>query len=196
LSTWPRLRCVERGFAGSALRLLAVLLLAAPASASAAVEITFLSKEFGTSFPHAYVALEGVLDRSGERIDANYGFTAIHVSPAVLMGSVKGEVMSVDPGYMSKSDRHFTITLSDDDYDRVMAIVERWRTMKQPSYNLNRQNCVFFVAQVAASLGMKADTPNALMKKPRSYLEMLARANQPWLAAREAQLLRGTSAGR
>jgi hypothetical protein len=196
LSTWPRLRCVERGFAGSALRLLAVLLLAAPASASAAVEITFLSKEFGTSFPHAYVALEGVLDRSGERIDANYGFTAIHVSPAVLMGSVKGEVMSVDPGYMSKSDRHFTITLSDDDYDRVMAIVERWRTLKQPSYNLNRQNCVFFVAQVAASLGMKADTPNALMKKPRSYLEMLVRANQPWLAARGAQLLRGTSAGR
>jgi hypothetical protein len=178
------------------LQLLGMWLLVAAAPASAAVEITFLSKEFGASFPHAYVALEGTLDRTGERIDANYGFTATHVSPAVLLGSVKGEVMSVDPEYMSNSDRHFTITLSDDDYDRVMATVERWRTLEQPSYHLNRQNCVFFVAHVAAALGMKADTPKALMKKPRSYLEMLTRENQPWLAERGARLMRGTAASR
>lgn len=172
----------------------ALLLLVVPFPASAAVEITFLSKEFGTSFPHAYVALVGTLDRTGERIAANYGFTATRVSPAVLMGSVKGEVMSVDPDYISKSDRHFSITMSDAEYDRVMATVERWRSLKQPSYNLNRQNCVFFVAHVAAALGMKADTPSALMKKPRSYLEMLTRANQPWLAARGARLFRGVVA--
>lgn len=176
--------------------LLGILLLAAAAPASAAVEITFLSKEFGASFPHAYVALDGTLDRTGERISANYGFTATHVSPAILMGSVKGEIMSVDPDYMSKSDRHFSISLDDQDYDVVMAVVERWRTMKQPSYNLNRQNCVFFVADVAAALGMQADTPKALMKKPRSYLEMLARANHPWLAARGARLLREERAAR
>ncbi len=178
------------------LQLLGMWLLVAAAPASAAVEITFLSKEFGASFPHAYVALEGTLDRTGERINANYGFTATHVSPAVLLGSVKGEVMSVDPEYMSNSDRHFTITLSDDDYDRVMATVERWRTLEQPSYHLNRQNCVFFVAHVAAALGMKADTPKALMKKPRSYLEMLTRENQPWLAERGARLMRGAAASR
>lgn len=161
-----------------------------PAQAPAAVEISFLSKEFGSSFPHAYVVLEGNLDRGGERIRANYGFTAVNVSPAVLMGSVKGEVMSVDAAYMRSSDRHFTITLSDAEYDRVMVTVERWRTLQQPSYNLNRQNCVFFVAHVAAALGMKADTPASLMKKPRSYLEMLGRANSAWLEARGARLLR------
>lgn len=180
----------------AALQSLGIWLLLAAAPASAAVEITFLSKEFGASFPHAYVALEGTLDRTGERIEANYGFTATHVSPAVLLGSVQGEVMSVDPDYMSKSDRHFSMTLSDEEYDRVMATVERWRTLKQPSYNLNRQNCVFFVAHVAAALGMKAETPRPLMKKPRSYLEMLTRANQPWLADRGARLMRGAAASR
>lgn len=175
---------------------LTILLIIAPAPAIAAVEITFLSKEFGSSFPHAYVALEGTLDRSGERISANYGFTATHVSPAILLGSVKGEVMSVDADYMRKSDRHFTIRLSDEEYDRVMGTVERWRSLKQPSYSLNRQNCVYFVAHVAAALGMKADTPGALMKKPRSYLEMIARANQPWLAARESGASQGISAAR
>ena len=176
--------------------LLAFLLALAPAPAAAAVEITFLSKEFGTSFPHAYVALEGSLDRSGERISANYGFTATQISPAILLGSVKGEVMSVDADYMRRSYPHFTITLSDEDYERVMATVERWRSLEQPSYNLNRQNCVYFVAHVAAALGMKADTPKALMKKPRSYLEMLTRANRPWLAARDSASTRAKAAAR
>jgi hypothetical protein len=170
--------------------LLLAILAMVPANALAAVDITFYSKEFGSNFPHAFVALKGHLDRSGEQIDANYGFTATHVSPAILMGSVQGEIMSVDPPYMSKSDAHFTIRLSDAEYDQVMATVERWRAMKQPSYNLNRQNCVFFVAHVAAALGMQAETPKALMKKPRSYLEMLGRANQTWLAGRGSRLLR------
>lgn len=171
-------------------RLLSLLVLLLPAPAAAAVDIIFYSKEFGSSFPHAYVALNGTLDRSGERIDSNYGFTAKHVSPAVLMGSVQGEIMSVDAKYQSESDAHFSIRLSDEEYDRVMATVERWRTLKQPSYNLNRQNCVFFVAHVAAALGMTADRPPALMKKPRSYLEMVGRANRAWLAARGSRLLR------
>lgn len=172
-------------------RLLLLLLLGSmPGAALAAVDITFYSKEFGSSFPHAFVAVKGTLDRSGERIETNYGFTATHVSPAVLMGSVQGEIMSVDAKYQAGSDPHFTIRLSDAEFDRVMARVEHWRTLKQPSYNLNRQNCVFFVADIAAALGMTAETPKALMKKPRSYLEMLGRANQTWLAARGAQLLR------
>ncbi len=167
-----------------------VAILMSPAPARAAVEITFLSKEFGSSFPHAYVALHGRPDRGGPDVNDNYGFTATHVSPAILMGSVNGEIISVDGDYMSRSDKHFTITLSDAEYDGVMAMVERWRALKQPSYNLNRQNCVFFVAQVAGALGMTADTPPALMKKPRSYLEMLGRANRAWLTGRGAVLLR------
>ena len=109
--------------------LLVMLLAITPAPALAAVEISFLSKEFGSSFPHAYIAIEGTLDRGGERIGANYGFTATQVSPAILLGSVRGEIMSVDAGYMRRSDRHFTIALSDAEYDRVMATVESWRAL-------------------------------------------------------------------
>lgn len=169
---------------------LATLFALAPAQALAAVQITFYSKEFGASFPHNFVTLVGPPDRGGDRIDANYGFTATHVTPAVLMGSVKGEVMSADAKYVAKSDAHFTLTLSDAEYDRVVAEIEEWRQLPQPSYNLNSKNCVFFVADLAAALGMKVETPAKLMKKPRSFLESVVAANRAWLAARGAVLAR------
>jgi len=173
-------------------RLLALLLslVCLPGQALAAVEIGFYSREFGASFPHAFITLKGIDDRTGAKIDTDHGFTATHISPAILLGSVKGEIMASGADYVRKSDPHFTFVLSDAEYDLVLAAVERWRNLKQPSYNLNRQNCVFFVADVAASLGMRAETPKALMKKPRSYLEFLTQANRDWLLARQATILR------
>ena len=168
--------------------LVAAFLLLSPIQARAAVEISFFSHEFGSNFPHAFITLQGSDERTGEKIDANYGFTATHISPAILMGPVKGEVFSRDPAkdakYIEASDRHFSFTLSDSEYDAVKAGIARWGALKQPSYSLNRQNCVHFVADMAASLGMKADTPAALMKKPRSYTEYLTRTNRDWLLAR------------
>ena len=167
---------------------LAALLSLAGAPAHAAVQISFYSKEFGTSFPHAFIELKGTDDRTGEVVDANYGFTAKTISPAILAGSVKGEVMSVSKSYLANSDRHFSLMLSDAEYDIVKATIDKWRQLPQPSYNLNKQNCVYFVADVAASLGMRAETPKALMKKPRSYTESLVSANQSWLTAHGAAL--------
>jgi hypothetical protein len=161
-----------------------------PGEARAAIEITFYSREYGSHFPHAFVRLTGSPDRGGGRIDENYGFTASRVSPAILMGAVRGEIHSADPAYVNSSDAHFRFTLSDAEYDAVMAVVQRWGRLQQPSYNLNRQNCVFFVAAVAAALGMKASTPAGLMKKPRSYTEYLTRENKGWLSQRNAAFLR------
>jgi hypothetical protein len=177
-------------------RLLAVVLLALGAvPASAAVQITFYSKELSTSFPHAFVILEGTLDRSGERISEDFGFTAKTVSPAILWGRVKGEVvMDHGPSYVSASDKHFTLTLSDEEYDRVMATVARWRAHKQPSYDLDKQNCVHFVAEIAASVGLKALPVKGLMKKPRSFLESLTRTNRAWLVTRGAIIHRREAA--
>jgi hypothetical protein len=175
----------------------AVLLFLAFASlpAAAAVQITFYSKELGASFPHAFITMAGALDRTGERIDVDYGFTAKAISPAILWGRVAGEVIS-DHGaaYIKGSDRHFSFALSDQDYDRVMATVARWRAAKQPSYDLDTHNCIHFVADVAAGLGMRADTPKKLMKKPRSYLEKLTEDNRPWLTARGATFYRKPAA--
>jgi hypothetical protein len=171
---------------------LAMVLLALTAvPASAAVQITFYSKQLSSSFPHAFVIMRGTLDRNGARIDEDYGFTAKSVSPAILMGAVKGEVVSDhNAGYVRQSDSHFTLTISDSEYDRVMATVERWRTRRQPSYDLGTRNCIHFVAEIAASIGMRADTPKKLMRKPRSYLEYLTEANLLWLQARNAVLHR------
>jgi hypothetical protein len=153
----------------------------------AAVQITFYSKEFGSSFPHAFVILEGTLDRNGERIAEDYGFSAKTLSPAILLGKVKGEVISDhETSYVKSSDRHFTLTISDDEYDQVMATVERWRTAKQPTYDLDKSNCVHFVGDIAASLGMDGAPRKKLMRKPRSFLEAVTEANRAWLTARGA----------
>jgi hypothetical protein len=170
--------------------LFAALLAVAATPASAAVSITFYSKELGASFPHAFVVVEGALDRGGPRIAEDYGFTAKTISPAILWGKVAGEVISDHSvGYVKGSDPHFTVTLTDSEYDRAMATVARWRAARQPSYDLDRHNCVHFVAEIAASIGLAADT-RRFMKKPRSYLEALTEANRDRLAARGATLHR------
>ena len=185
-------------FAALRVLLLALLTFLAPAQSLAAVRITFYSHEFGSSFPHAFITLEGQDDRSGAKINANYGFTATHVTPGILLGSVRGEILSKDllqdAAYVAGSDKHFSFTLSDAEYDAVIGTVEKWRSLPQPSYNLNRQNCVHFVADVARALGMTAETPKALMKKPRSYTQFLTRSNREWLLARQAAL-HGKEAG-
>lgn len=174
-----------------ALALLAAALFAlASAPAWSAVSITFYSKEFGTSFPHAFVVVEGTLDRGGPPIEEDYGFTARTISPAILWGKVSGKVISDHtPSYVKASDRHFTLTVTDAEYDRAMATVERWRTARQPSYDLDRHNCVHFVAEIATSVGLTADT-SRLMKKPRSFLEAVTGANRARLEARGATFYR------
>ena len=156
----------------------------------AAVSITFYSKELGASFPHAFVIVEGSLDRGGPRIEEDYGFTAKTISPAILWGKVAGEVITDHtPSYVKGSDRHFTVTITDAEYDRAMATVARWRSARQPSYDLDRHNCVHFVAEIAASVGLVADT-RRFMKKPRSYLQALTETNRARLASRGAVLHR------
>ena len=166
---------------------LALLVAAWSLPATAAVRITFYSKELGTTFPHAFVIMDGTLDRSGQRIEVDYGFTAKTVSPAILFGPVKGEVVS-DNGkaYNRASDRHFALTLTDAEYDKVLAVVARWRALPQPSYDLDKRNCVHFVAELAASLGMRVELPKKLVKKPKSFLNLVAETNRAWLTERKA----------
>ena len=155
---------------------LALLLLWA-APARSAVEIEFHSKDFGVSFPHAFIVLTGTIDESGEPVDANYGFTVRHlIGPSVLFGRVQGVVESVGHSYVSDSNHHFSMRLTDDQYRQVMAVVERWRALPQPSYSLDRNNCVSFVADVATVLGLEAD-PHGLMRRPRAFLDRVRQRN-------------------
>lgn len=163
--------------------LLAILVLVGwPGGAQASVEIAFYSRELGgNNFPHAFVTLEGTLDATGERVDEGFGFTAKSLSPAILMGSVGGKVVAEPPSYVRKSDRQFSLILSDAQYHAVRATVDRWKTKKQPSYNLNRANCVHFTGEVAQAAGLAVAFTPGLMKKPRSFLLAVKAANESLL---------------
>ena len=157
---------------GVRLILLSLLLLCAglTAPARAEVVVSFYSHDFGDRFPHAFVVLKGKIDATGELVDANYGFTATSVSPAILFGSVRGEVQTSKPDYIARSDRQFDVTIDDATYARLMAKVAEWRDRKQPSYNLNKYNCIHFVMELAEISGLKVDRESKLFKKPKSFL--------------------------
>ena len=131
-----------------------LLLLCAGWPADAAVTITFYSHDFGSSFPHAFVLLQGTPDTGGSPIDGNYGFTAKRITPAILMGSVEGDIESAPKPYVANSQPHWKMVLSDGQYAAVLATMEKWRSIPGKSYNLNRRNCVHFVADIARTLGM------------------------------------------
>jgi hypothetical protein len=147
------------------------------AAAQAEVQIAFYSKDMASSFPHAFVRLTGVDDQTGKQIDDNYGFTPATLGMSILFGNVRGIVESAGPQYVARSDRHFALKLTDAQYRQVLAIVNQWRTAKQPSYNLNKRNCITFVAEIAIALGLKAPVLPKLMKKPRSYLNVITDMN-------------------
>lgn len=152
--------------------LLSLLMLCAGLSlpARAEVIVSFYSHDFGDRFPHAFIVMKGTVDATGEAVDSNYGFTAVSVSPAILFGSVKGKVESSKPDYIAKSDRQFDVTVDDATYASVLARVAEWRDREQPSYSLNKRNCVHFVMELAETVGLKVNRKSKLFKKPKSFL--------------------------
>ena len=140
-----------------------------PRMAWAEVTVSFYSHDFGSSFPHAFFTIKGTLDRGGA-VDANYGFTAKSVTPAILMGSVIGVVESSKPGYVASSDRQFGVKVSDAQYDALMALVAKWRALPGKSYSLNKRNCIHFAGAAAELLGLKVVYDPKLMKKPKSFM--------------------------
>ncbi|MDQ4086975.1 MAG: hypothetical protein M3177_03015 [Pseudomonadota bacterium] len=148
------------------------------APAAAAVEVAFYSREMsGNHFPHAFVRLSGTTEAGGEPVDVTFGFTARRITPAILLGSVSGTVIAEPPRQVARSERQFTLTVSDADYRALLAAVEQWRSHRQPSYNLNRRNCVHFVAELARTLGLRTENAERLMKRPRAFLQHVRRLN-------------------
>lgn len=153
----------------------------------AAVTLTFYSKEFGTSFPHAFIALDGTVGPENLPVNITYGFTATRISPAILLGDVQGEVQSVTASYRSASDAHFSMALTDEQYAAVLATVEKWQNIPGKSYNLNKRNCVFFVGDIARAVGLTVVEDPKLMKKPRSFTESIMRLNPQLVPPQEVE---------
>src|SRR3546814_1840795 len=67
--------------------------------------------------------------------------------------------------YIAKSDRQFDVTVDDATYGRILAKVAEWRDREQPSYSLNKRNCVHFVMELAETVGLKVNRKSKLFKK-------------------------------
>lgn len=162
-----------------------------PEAARAQVAITFYSHDFGTTFPHAFFTVKGQLQRGGPPIDTNYGYTPKVVETAILFGGwVSGEIENSKPSYVASSRRHFSVTVPDATYDALMALVQKWGS-RPKGYNLGKQNCVHFVGEAAAIVGLTVNFNNGLLKRPRSFIDAIMRDNMVWFAARA-----GSAAGK
>ncbi len=146
--------------------------------AHAAVTITFWSHELGNSFPHAFFTLRGVPNAGGAPVDANFGFTAKSISPALLFGPVAGGLDIAKPFYINGSDAQFSVVMSDAQYTAVLTLVDAWTEGKPDSvYRLSDHNCVTFVKEAARIIGLVGLDQPKLMKKPRSYLRAVIAEN-------------------
>ncbi|KQM67514.1 hypothetical protein ASE75_00740 [Sphingomonas sp. Leaf17] len=153
-----------------------LLWLALAMPANAAVTITFWSHELGNSFPHAFFSLRGTPDAGGPPVDANYGFTPKAITPAMLFGTIPGRLDIAKPGYIRGSDAQFAMTITDAQYAAVLGLVRQFGD-PVTRYDLKTRNCVHFTKEAARLLGLDGIDQPKLMKKPRSYLKAVGRAN-------------------
>lgn len=163
------------------MRLLLILLaFLLPATARAQVTVTFYSHDMEAlgmrAFPHAFFTVKGTLQRGGAPIDTNYGFTA-RSTDAALFGATQGDVETKDTPYIARSRRHFSVTVPDATYDKLMALVANWKARGPKGYSLGKANCVHFAGYAAQIVGLNVMFPQKLMKKPKLFLESIHRDN-------------------
>ena len=166
--------------------LLAILALGWTGPAFAKVELSFHS--FNGSvligrYPHAFIVLEGTLDETGEKVSENYGFTAKKVSPAILNGPVYQDISVEEPKYLKKTNRHFTIPISDAQYRQIVAEMQKWRDAPGKFYDLDKRNCIHFVGRMAEIVGLKVDYPGDMLRRPKKWLNHITAMN-PRLGAK------------
>lgn len=164
--------------------IIAALTAAAPASAQVQLSFhSFNGSMLGGRYPHTFIVMEGTLEADGTPVNENYGYTSVRVTPAILSGNVAGTIHVEKPKYITTTNRHFTVPISDAQYRAIVEEVRSWRDAGKV-YNLDTRNCIHFVAKIAELAGLRAEVPRSLTRKPRAWLNLIGRLN-PHLGARE-----------
>jgi hypothetical protein len=171
-------------------RLLAMLALIAaalamPGAAQAKVSVSFHSFNGSVLFgryPHTFVVFEGTLEETGEPVSGNFGFSAKKAGPAVLSGPAEHIVMTEEPKYIGRTNRHFTVTVSDQTYRQMIAEVARWRDAPGKYYDIDTRNCIHFVGELARLAGLTIDYPDNMLRRPKKWLNHVTGLN-PQLGA-------------
>lgn len=134
-------------------------------------------------YPHAFIVMEGTLEETGKKVSENYGFTAKKVSTAILSGPVEHDVMVEEPKYIARTNRHFTVTISDEQYREIAALVKAWRDAPGKYYDLEKRNCIHFVGEIARIAGIKVTYPQDMLRRPKKWLNYITSLNPRLRAA-------------
>lgn len=158
---------------------LALLTLAWASPALADVQLSFHS--FNGSvlvgrYPHTFIVLEGELE-NGQKVNENYGFTAKSAGPAVLNGPVEHDILIEKPKYISSTNRHFTVTITDAQYRKIVAEMKAWRDAPGKYYDLDTRNCIHFVGAMAQIVGLKVEYPKDMLRRPKKWLNYITSLN-------------------
>jgi hypothetical protein len=163
--------------------LILALLWSAPSLAEVQIHFhSFNGNVFWGRFPHTFIVLEGTLDGTGRVINENYGFSARNVSPAILSGPVEHMVLAESEKNVRKTNRHFSITLTDEEYIRVIKLVRSWQEAPGKFYDLETRNCIHFVGEIARLVGLKVEYPGDMLRTPKKWLNHITALN-PQLGA-------------
>ena len=165
-----------------------VALLALGWSPAALAQVTISFHSFNGSvlvgrYPHTFVVMEGTLD-GGEKVNENYGFTAKSISPAILNGPVKHAIYIEKQKYIDSTNVHFSMPISDAQYWKIRAEVDKWRNAPGKYYDLDKRNCIHFVGAIAQILGVKVDYPHDMLRRPKAWLNHITAMN-PQLRAKQ-----------
>ena len=178
-----RIGPITRRLASLLMALLACLLVAAPVQAAVTVHFhSFNGSVLFGRFPHTFLVFEGTLDGTGQVISENFGFTAKSTTQAIS-GPAEHDIMVEEPAQIRRTNRHFSVVLTDAQYRLLREEVETWRNQPGRYYNLDTRNCVHFVARLGELLGIQADVPANMVRRPRAWLNHVVRQN-PQLGGR------------
>src|ERR1700743_2638989 len=92
------------------------------------------------------------------------------VGPSILFGKVEGAVIGADDAYVAKDTPVFSFPLTDKQYVAVIGVIKRWQQAPQPSYDLDTHNCVIFVKEIAAAVGMTTTDDATFVRDPAGFL--------------------------
>ncbi len=165
--------------------LIALLALMWNGAALAEVQIHFHSFNGSVLFgryPHTFIVLEGTLDSTGETIDENYGFSARRANTAVLNGPVEHMVLAESERNVRRTNRHFSMTITDAQYRRIITEVRAWQNAPGKYYDLETRNCIHFVGAMARILGLRVEYPDNMLRRPKRWLNHITTLN-PQLGA-------------
>ncbi len=160
-----------------------------PAAAFAQVTLAFHSfngSYLGGRYPHAFIVLDGTL-ANGTRVHENYGYSTSASALSALSGPVPGIIQVEKEKYIASTNRHFTVPISDAHYRDIVAEVNAWKDAPgQKRYLLDHRNCIHFVARIAQMVGLKAEVPQKMVRRPKLWLNLVTRLN-PQLGAKEVK---------